>query len=128
MKQRSNLINECVAKIDRVVLRSQAQLADFVRALPEFRTESDFARCNVNAGLFLAPYGRVRKMVNDRTKTRLFIQYYPRFQRLAALRVAIVPADTRGLQRRELETITAALSPFRFVVIEVALDFRKVRR
>jgi hypothetical protein len=116
-----------IAKVDRVVLRSQAELLAVVQALLAFRTESDFAQRNVNAGLFLAPYGRIRKMVNDRTKTRLFIQYCPRFRRLAPLRVAIVPDDRRGLKRHELEMITAALKPFDFLIIEVALDFGRDR-
>jgi hypothetical protein len=115
---------DCVAKVDRVVVRSNAWLLEFVGAIPEFRTTSDYARRNVNSGYFLAPYGRVRQMVNDRTKTQLFVQYNPRFRRLARLRVAIVPDDRRGLRRRELKEITAALSPFQFLIIEIALDFR----
>jgi hypothetical protein len=98
-----------------------------VRALPKFRTECDYARLNVNSGFFMAPYGRVRQMINDRTKTKLFIQYFPRFRRLAPLRVAIVPDDRSGLKRRELETIAAALKPFDFLIIEVALDFGRDR-
>jgi hypothetical protein len=117
-----------VAKIDRVVLRSNTALEYFALALPEFRTTSDYARRNVNTGFFLAPYGRARQMVNHRTKTQLFVQYYPRFRRLASLRVAIVPDDRRGLKRKELEKITAALSPFHFLVIEIALDFRSVTK
>jgi hypothetical protein len=127
MKQRSSLINKCVAKFDRVVLRSQVALEDLLLAIPEFRTTSDCARRNMNAGFFLAPYGRARQMVNDGTKTRLFIQYSPRFRRLAPLRVAIVPDDRRGLKRHELEMITAALKPFDFLIIEVALDFGRDR-
>ena|ERR1700693_4372821 len=117
-----------ISKVDRVVLRSEASLGAVVLALPTFRTESDHAQQNVNAGLFLGPYGRLRRLVHDQTKTRLFIQYRPRFRRLAALRVAVVPDDTRGLRRRELEMITAALGPFRFLIIEVALDFLEAER
>jgi hypothetical protein len=123
MRHTSKLINDCVAKVDRVVLRSQSSLENLLQALPEFRTVSDCARLNVNSGFFMAPYGRVRQMINDRTKTKLFIQYFPRFRRLAPLRVAIVPDDRRGLKRREVETITFPLKPFDFLIIEVALDF-----
>jgi hypothetical protein len=115
----------CIAGIDRVMLRSEAVIKDATKMLPTFRTESDYAQRNANADFFVAPYGRFRRMINDATKTRLFIQYRPRFRGLAALRVAIVPDDRRGLQRREVEIIAAAFAPSHFFVVEVALDFQE---
>jgi hypothetical protein len=123
MTKLANPSTNCKAKIDRVVVCSEAQLEDLMKGVPAFRIESDYSRRNVNAGFFAAPYGRSRQMVNDQTNTRLFVQYRPRFRRSANLRVAAVPDDRQGLRRRELELIVGALGLHRFSIIETALDF-----
>jgi hypothetical protein len=114
-----------IAGIDRVVLDSTADLKRALDALGEFRTLSDHALRNVDAGLFRGPYGRVRRLLNSGTKTAIFIQYQPRFRRLAPIRVAVVPDDVSGLRRRELEYILSAFVPFRLLILEVRLDFRR---
>jgi hypothetical protein len=114
-----------IAGIDRIALTSTADLAYALDTLSDFRTVSDHALKNVNDGFFRAPYGRVRRLRNSGTKTEIFIQYQPRFRRMAPVRVVVVPADLPGLRRGELERILSAFVPFRLSIVEVRLDFRR---
>jgi hypothetical protein len=121
--------DECPGvRADRQVFTSEADLAAAVQKLSDFRTERDYALRNTEAPLFWSAYGRVRRLINDQTKTKLFINYRPRDRRLASIRVAIVPDDVAGLRRPEFETILQAFEPFRLVHAELAIDFPWKRR
>jgi hypothetical protein len=113
---------DLVSKIDRTVLSSTAPLVLALDGLSNFRTVSDYVLRQKSANQFGA-YGRVRTLVNDKTKTQIFLQYQPRMRKQAPIRVAIVPIDTVGLRRKELELILRAFAPWRFSVIEFAMDF-----
>jgi hypothetical protein len=128
MRKAPNHADDPVAGIDRVVLTSAADLGRALETLPEFRTVSDHAMRNLDAGLFHSPYGRARRLVNDRTKTALFVDYKPRFRRMALLRIAVVPEDVSGLRRRELASILTAFAPYRLVIVELRLDFPRRRK
>jgi hypothetical protein len=116
-----------VAKTDRVGFTSGATLKGAIVPLRSFRIESDHSLWNVNADFFQAPYGRVCELVNDGTKTRIFVKHRPRFRKLAPMRVAVVPDDMEGLRRQELEEILQAFAPYRLVIVEIALDFGRER-
>jgi len=117
-----------IAGIDRVVFTSEADINWALDALGDFRTLTNRALRNLDAGLFSAPYGRVRRLLNSGTGTEIFIQYLPRFRRMAPVRVAVVPADIPGLRRRELERILSAFAPYRLSIVELRLDFRRTTR
>jgi hypothetical protein len=128
MTNTSNDAADPIAGIDRVVLTSEADLNRALDALGDFRTLTNRALRNLDAGLFSAPYGRVRRLLNSGTRTEIFIQHQPRFRRMAPIRVAVVPADIPGLRRIELEYILSAFVPFRLSIVEVRLDFRRTSR
>lgn len=111
----------CRAKIDRVVLASPVDLRNAVTRLGDFRTVSDYEILGHENPF--AAYGRVRKMVDDKTGTRLFIDYKPIRNGLARVRASIVPDDRTGLGRAELQTVFDALEPCAIRIVEVALDF-----
>jgi hypothetical protein len=119
---------KCKVKIDRVVLASGVNLHFALELLVGFTTVSDHALKNINKPRFALPYGRVREMVNAVSKTKLFINYSPRFSQLPALRVKVVPDDASGMHRQELEKIFEAFAPYEYPeeglrVVEVAIDF-----
>jgi hypothetical protein len=113
----------CTVRADRQVFTSETHLAAAARKLPDFRTERDYALRNTEAPLFWTAYARVRRLINDQTKTRLFINYKPRYRRLASIRVAVVPDDATGLRRPELEMILQAFEPYRLTHVELSIDF-----
>lgn len=118
----TNTSNDAVARIagiDRVVFISEADLNQALDALGEFRTLTNRALRNLDAGLFRAPYGRVRRMMNSGTRTEIFIQYLPRFGCMAPVRVTVVPDDVPGLRRRELEFILSAFAPYRLSIADI---------
>ena len=120
--------DECIVRADRQVFTSETELAVALRELSDFRTERDYALRNTEAPLFWSAYARVRRLVNDQTKTRLFINYKPRYRRLASIRVAIVTADVVGLLRPEFEMILRAFEPYRLTHVELAIDFPRSTR
>ena len=120
--------DECLVRADRQVFISETDLSAAVRKLSDFRTESDYALRNTEAPLFWTAYARVRRLINDQTKTKLFINYKPRHQRLASIRVAVVPADVAGLRRPEFEMILRGFEPYRLTHVELAIDFPKRTR
>jgi len=120
--------DECLVRADRQVFTSETELAVALRELADFRTESDYALRNTEAPLFWTAYGRVRRLINDQTKTKLFINYRPRYRRLASIRVAVVPDDFAGLRRPEFEMILRVFEPYRLTHVELAIDFPWKRR
>jgi len=119
---------KCTLRVDRVVLTSGVDIRFPLSVLTGFSTVSDHALKNVNRPRFALPYGRVREMVNAHSRTKLFINYNPRFRQLPGLRVTAVPEDASGMQRNELEEIVSAFAPDEFPegglrVVEVAVDF-----
>ena len=120
--------NECIVRADRQVITSETDLAAALRELSDFRTERDYALRNTEAPVFWTAYARVRRLVNDETKTKIFINYRPRYRRLAPIRVAIVPDDFAGLRRPEFERILRAFEPYRLVHVELAIDFPRHAR
>jgi hypothetical protein len=127
MLQRAAVDTECIVRLDRVVFRSDAELKSVLQTLSSssFRKGKDHALRNINAGVFSGPYGRVRELTCDRTKTRIRVLYRPRYRRLPAMRVSVVPDDQTGQQRDELETILEAFAPCELLIVEIALDFRR---
>ena len=91
--------------------------------LPDFTTLRDHARNNAHERRFQEPYGRVREMLSAVSKTKLFINYQPRYRQVAAIRIAVVPDDLPGLRRPELERIVQAFAPSHLVIVEIAFDF-----
>lgn len=120
--------DECIVRADRQVFTSETDLAAAVQKLSDFRTERDYALRNTETPLFGAAYARVRRLVNDQTKTKIFINYKPRYRRLPWIRVAIVPADVAGLRRPEFEMILRAFEPYRLAHVELAIDFPRRTR
>lgn len=122
-KRLAGTTTECVVRLDRVVIVSRADLKEAIRRLRHFRTQSDVVLRNMDQPF--GAYGRSRRMNNDATGTELFINYRPRFRRLAPLRVGVVPDDVKGLQRPELESILRAFEPHQLVIVEIAVDFSR---
>ena|ERR1700745_317442 len=120
--------DECLVRADRQVFTSETELGVALRELSDFRTECDYALDNTEAPFFRSAYGRVRRLINDQTKTKIFINYKRRYRRLASIRVAIVPDDVAGLRRPEFETIVRAFEPYRLVHVELAIDFPRNTR
>lgn len=120
--------NECTVRADRQVFTSETDLAAAVQKLSDFRTERDYVLRNTEAPLFGAAYARVRRLVNDQTKTKIFINYKPRYLRWPWIRAAIVPDDVAGLRRPEFETILRAFEPYRLTNVELAIDFPRNAR
>ena len=120
--------DECIVRADRQVITSETDLVAAVQKLSDFRTERDYVLRNTEAPLFWTAYARVRRLINDRTKTKLFINYKPRYRRLASIRVAIVPDDVAGLRRPEFEMILRTFEPYRLTHVELAIDFPKRTR
>jgi hypothetical protein len=123
MKTERKQAADPIAAIDRVVIASTGNFKTALQKLGEFRTLADHSLKNTNDGRFHAPYGRVRRLINDRTQTKLFLHYRPRFVCMWPMRVAAVPDDNFGLGRSELEAILASFSPCHFVAVEFRLDF-----
>jgi hypothetical protein len=120
----------CVIRVDRVVFTSGLALPMALDGLSGFTTVRDHALRNIGQSRFGQPYGRVREMIDTVTRTRLFINYNPRFRQLPGLRVTVVPDDASGMQRPELEEILSAFAPYEFPegglrVVEVASDFTR---
>jgi len=115
--------DECVVRADRQVFTSEVDLGIALQLLADFRTVRDHALKNTEAPHFWSAYGRVRRLVNDQTKTKLFVSYRPRYRRLPAIRAAVVPDDAAGLRRTELEMILRIFEPYRLVHVELAIDF-----
>lgn len=122
------IATECVVRLDRVVFTSRANLQSALQALADFRTESDHGLRNVEEGVFSAPYARVRNLIDDQSKTKVFVHYRPRFRRLPLIRVTVVPDDLKGQNRQELERILRAFEPFELVIVEHAIDFPRRKR
>jgi hypothetical protein len=120
--------DECIVRADRQVFTSETDLAAALRELSDFRTERDHALRNAESPLFWTAYARVRRLINNQTRTRLFINYKPRYRRLASIRVAIVPDDFAGLRRPEFEMILRAFEPYRLTHVELAIDFPRNTR
>jgi len=118
---------ELVVRNDRVVFTSDADLKAALRKLSDFRTVSDYALLNLDLGPYQGPYGRVRNLVNDSTKTRITVSYKPRYRRLSLIRVAVVPNDLPGLRRRELAHILQAFAPHQLAIVEMAIDVPRIR-
>jgi hypothetical protein len=116
----------CIVRIDRVVLRSNVDVKSALERVRDFRTHSDSVLRNVDQPF--GAYGRLRTLSSDATATKLFVYYRPRSRRLASLRVAVVPDDAKGQQRRELERILAAFKPYELVVVELSVDFPRSTR
>jgi hypothetical protein len=114
---------EVVVRADRQVFTSEVDLRIALQLLDDFRTVRDYALKNTEGPLFWSAYGRVRRLINDRTQTRLFVNYRPQYRRLPAIRVAVVPDDAAGLRRAELEMILRIFEPYRLVHVELAIDF-----
>ena len=111
-------------RTDRVVFTSDAYLKSAVGMLSDFRTVSDYALQNLDQGPYRGPYGRIRTLVNDSTKTRVRISYKPRYRKLSLMRVAIIPKDLPGLRRWELARILRVFAPYQLSIVEMAIDFR----
>ena len=117
-------IGKLVVRLDRVVFTSGTDLKAAVGRLSGCRTVSDYALQNLDAGPYRGPYGRVRHLVNDSTKTRVVVSYRPRYRWLPWMRVAVVPDDLSGLRRRELTRILQAFATYQLSTVEMAIDFR----
>ena len=115
----------CTVRVDRVVIKSSAEISSALDRLSDFTTVRDHVLRNIGASQFKQPYVRVREMINTGSKTKLFISYYPRYRRLAAIRIAVVPDDCAGLKRLELERIMQAFAPCQLVIVEIAFDFSR---
>ena len=122
-KKTAAMEHQCALRVDRVVIRSAGELANALEQLRNFTTLCDHARNNIHERRFQEPYGRVREMLNPISNTKLFVSYQPRYRQLAAIRIAVVPDDSSGLRRPELERIMRAFAPSQLVIVEIAFDF-----
>jgi hypothetical protein len=123
MKKERGMRYRCTQRVDRVVIKSSGEMANALEQLSDFATLCDHARNNVHERRFQEPYGRVREMFNPVSKSKLFINYQPRYRQVSAIRIAVVPDGLTGLRRPELERIMQAFAPSHLVVVEIAFDF-----
>jgi hypothetical protein len=70
-------------------------------------------------------YERVRTFKNHKTGTTIDAQYRAAPPWLEPVKLNIVAADLKGLQRAELETICRQFSWTRLLTVELALDFEE---
>jgi hypothetical protein len=68
-------------------------------------------------------YSRVQVLSNEKTSTKIFLQYQAVPPWLEPIKLTVVTAEREGLQAVGLETIFEQLKSPRFLTVELALDF-----
>ena len=68
-------------------------------------------------------YGRVAEYANPHSGTRLFLQYQARLPGLAPFKGTLIPHDQRGLSAEEIQCVVKRFKTYRFLLLEIALDF-----
>lgn len=68
-------------------------------------------------------YARCREFRSCHSATRVFLQYCPERSWLKRWKITIVPDDTKGLDRAELEAVLKHCRYWRLLLLEVAIDF-----
>jgi hypothetical protein len=111
-----------VVRLDRVQLVSWAPRGRKPPRLKGFAiTQDSFVRTQTTT----ATYARCRQYKSLTNDAKIFWQYYPRKGWLKRWKITLVGDDESGLTRDELERVLNHCNFFRFLLLEVAIDFSR---
>jgi hypothetical protein len=107
-------------RLDRVIVCSEASEDPSPPRIPGFRVRSDF--CS-RPGSTNRTYDRVRIFRSRTSGTEAYWQYRRRKAWLKPWRITVVGDEKRGLIREEAKRILRYCRDYKFVLVELALDF-----
>lgn len=116
---RRNTDAPCIVRLDRVQFIAWPSGS----RLPNIRDFQNLGDHFVRSQTSIATYRRVRRLLNTRTGTQLWLQYWPAAPWLAPIKGTIVAEDKTGLQREELEMVASEFRTIRLLLVELAIDF-----
>ena len=106
--------------IDRIQLLSWAQRGRTPPRLEGFKLVRDwFVRCQTT----ISTYARVRQYQSVTNDTKIFWQYQRLRPWLKPWKITIVADDESGLSYEEVEKVLRHCRYFRFLTVEIAVDF-----
>ena len=108
------------ARLDRVQIVSWAPQG---RALPKVRGYEVHADSFVHCQTTTRTYARCRQYKNLTSRTEIYWQYSPQKGWLLPWKVTIVANDETGLSFGELELVLKHCRSYRFLIVELAIDF-----
>jgi hypothetical protein len=110
-----------LVKLDRSIFLAELSGRGIPPQFPGFKRLRDwFVRSQTSA----QTYGRVAEYVNLGSGTRFFLQYQPtRLPSLAPFKGTLVPHDQSALSSEEIQQVVGQFKSYRFLLIEVAIDF-----
>jgi hypothetical protein len=113
-------MRDVTIKIDRVQIVSWAPQGRKPPRLKGFKvTRDSFVRSQTT----ILTYERCRHYHSDENDTKVYWQYFRRSMFLKPWKVTIVADDKTGLSFDEIDTVLGHCSFWRFLIIEVAIDF-----
>src|SRR2546429_542498 len=110
----------CLVRLDRVRLVSWAPPGVRLPQMPGFKVISDR---RVRPQGMIATYARVRELRSLASDTKVYWQYQRQWGWLRHWRITLVADDRTGLTSKDVKAITGQCRFFRFLLIELALDF-----
>jgi hypothetical protein len=108
-------------RLDRVQFRARAWTIQILFTLGFRRLGSRFVRKQTP----ISTYTRVDIFFNPTLRIKIFVQRKPACSWLWPLKITVIPDDTRGLSRTDLDSLLRAFTGVRFLTAELAIDFRK---
>lgn len=118
-------MSKVLVRLDRIQLCCRAPQGRKPPALEGFKVTADsFVRSQTT----VKTYARVRRYKSTRNDTKLFWQYQPLAAWLKPWKITIVADDKTGLAYEDIENVLRHCRFYRFLVIEVAIDFSPFTR
>jgi hypothetical protein len=113
-------MHEVSVRIDRVQVASWAGEGWKAPRLKGFKVKRDsFVRSQTS----INTYERVREYHSKKNDAKVYWQYWPRQGWLARWKITLVADDHAGLRFQELDAVLRHCKYWRFLLIEVAIDF-----
>jgi hypothetical protein len=107
-------------QVDRVQLVSGAPQGRKPPTLRDFAvTRDSFVRSQTN----IKTYARCRQYQSTINDTKVYWQYERQKPWLKPWKITLVADDSTGLTYEQIETVVAHCRHYRFLIIEVAIDF-----
>jgi hypothetical protein len=110
----------CEIDVDRFAIVLSHETGSAPPDFPGYRVVKDSF---VHSQTTHPTYGRVRELINRTNEIRLFIQHRPVMPGLAPFKITVVRNDKRRLSQRHVGQIVSALTSYRLLLLEIALDF-----
>jgi hypothetical protein len=114
------LVPAAVVRLDRVQILSWAPRGKNPPKLEGYKIVSDlFVRCQATT----STYARVRQYQSTTNDAKIFWQYQRLKGWLKPWKITMVPDDASGLSYEEVEKVLRRCRHYRFLIIEIAVDF-----